>query len=80
MQARFAGSLRHAPGDDDDAVKSAYDTLTTSQQKLGEAIYHAAQAAGENPDPAANEPGGGNVPHPEEDVVDAEVVDDGDTK
>jgi len=63
-------------GDDDDAVKAAYDKLSTSQQQLGEAIYQSAQAAGENPDPAANEPGGGTVPNPEEDVIDAEVVDD----
>jgi molecular chaperone DnaK len=67
-------------GEDDDAVKTAYDTLSKSQQMLGEAIYQAAQAAGENPDPAANEPGGGTVPNPEEDVVDAEVVEDEDEK
>lgn len=63
-------------GDDDDAVKTAYDKLSQSQQQLGEAIYASSQAAGENPDPAANEPGGGEVPNPEEDVIDAEVVED----
>ncbi|HET6301298.1 molecular chaperone DnaK [Microbacterium sp.] len=67
-------------GDDDDAVKAAYDKLSQSQSQLGEAIYQAGQAAGQNPDPAANEPGGGNVPNPEEDVIDAEVVDDEDEK
>ncbi|NYE18390.1 molecular chaperone DnaK [Microbacterium immunditiarum] len=67
-------------GDDDDAVKTAYDKLSQSQSQLGEAIYQAGQAAGQNPDPAANEPGGGNVPNPEEDVIDAEVVDDEDEK
>lgn len=67
-------------GEDDDAVKSAYDKLSQSQSQLGEAIYQAGQAAGENPDPAANEPGAGNVPNPEEDVIDAEVVEDEDEK
>lgn len=65
-------------GEDDDAVKTAYDKLNQSQSQLGEAIYQSSQAAGETPDPAANEPGAGNVPNPEEDVIDAEVVDDED--
>jgi molecular chaperone DnaK len=52
-------------GEDFDAIKSAFDTLNASQQKLGEAIYAAQPAEGE----AAAE---GNA----EDVVDAEVVDE----
>lgn len=67
-------------GDDDDAVKSAYDTLSQSQQKLGEAIYQSAQAEGAQGDPNVADPGNGDVPNPEEDVVDAEVVDDEDEK
>ena len=67
-------------GDDDDAVKTAFDKLSQSQSQLGEAIYQAGQAAGQNPDPAASEPGAGTVPNPEEDVVDAEVVDDEEDK
>ncbi len=63
-------------GEDDDAVKAAFDKLSQSQSQIGEAIYAAGQSAGQNPDPAANEPGAGNVPNPEEDVIDAEVVDD----
>ncbi|GAB3795500.1 molecular chaperone DnaK [Humibacter antri] len=62
--------------DDDEAVKAAHDKLTASQQKLGEAIYQSAQAAGEQGDPNAADPGNGEAPNPEEDVVDAEVVDD----
>jgi molecular chaperone DnaK len=64
-------------GDDDDAVKTAFDTLSTSQTKLGEAIYaqsqqeQAASAEGaEQPADSSND----------EDVVDAEVVDDEDDK
>lgn len=67
-------------GDDDDAVKTAYDKLVESQGKLGEAIYASAQA-----DAAAGEAGqagsaGADAGASEEDVVDAEVVDDEETK
>ena len=74
-------SLKSAlAGDDDEAVKSAYEKLTASQQKLGEAIYQSAQQQGEQGDPNVADPGNGEVPNPEEDVVDAEVVDDEDEK
>jgi len=53
-------------GEDIDAVKSAFDKLVESQQKLGEAIYAAQPAEGEE---AAAEASA-------EDVVDAEVVDE----
>jgi molecular chaperone DnaK len=56
-------------GENNDAVKTAYDTLVESQQKLGEAIYAATPAEGE----AGAEANG-------EDVVDAEVVDEEETK
>jgi molecular chaperone DnaK len=56
-------------GDDVDAIKAALETLNTSAQKLGEAIYAAAAAE----TPAEGEAAG-------EDVVDAEVVDDEDEK
>ena len=62
-------------GDDDDAVKSAFDTLNQSQTKLGEAIYASSQAeaaAGEQPEAPAEDD--------DEDVVDAEIVDDEDEK
>ena len=63
-------------GDDDDAVKTAFDKLNESQGKLGEAIYKSSQA-----DAAAgsDEAGTDETPAEEnkdEDVVDAEVVDD----
>jgi len=67
-------------GEDDEAVKTAYDKLTQSQSQLGEAIYQAAQAEGQPADPSATDPGAGDVPNPEEDVIDAEVVDDEDDK
>jgi molecular chaperone DnaK len=58
-------------GEDFDAIKTANDKLIESQQKLGEAIYSAAQA-----EPAAE----GAEAASDEDVVDAEVVDDEDEK
>jgi len=56
-------------GDDIDAVKAAFEKLAESQQKLGEAIYAAQPAEGEE---AAAEASA-------EDVVDAEVVDEDET-
>ncbi|UYN82982.1 MAG: molecular chaperone DnaK [Microcella sp.] len=59
-------------GDDDAAVKSAFDTLNASQTKLGEAIYNASQT---EPTPSADQEDGSSS---DEDVVDAEIVDDED--
>ena len=57
-------------GEDIEAVKTAFDALVVSQQKLGEAIYAAQPAEGEE---AAAEASA-------EDVVDAEVVDEDEEK
>ncbi|KQO61381.1 molecular chaperone DnaK [Curtobacterium sp. Leaf261] len=67
-------------GEDDAAVKTAFDKLSESQGKLGEAIYSQGQAdaaAGAPTDGAAD---GGATPNDDEDIVDAEVVDDEDDK
>ena len=59
-------------GEDDDAVKTALDKLNSSQQQLGEAIYKASQEqAAEAPTADAGE-------NADDDIVDAEVVDDED--
>ena len=58
-------------GDDDDAVKAAYEKLSTSQGKLGEALY--AAGAAEAADAESAEAADSSS---DEDVVDAEVVDD----
>ncbi|SDS62513.1 molecular chaperone DnaK [Brevibacterium sandarakinum] len=61
-------------GEDDDAVKSAYDKLVENQQKIGEAIYSQAGAEG-----AAGEEAAGDADaSADDDVVDAEVVDEED--
>jgi molecular chaperone DnaK len=66
-------------GTDDAAVKTAFEKLQASQSKLGEAIY--AQAG--SPDGAtgaqgapAGEPSAGS----DEDIVDAEIVDEEEKK
>ncbi|MFP3395238.1 molecular chaperone DnaK [Brevibacterium sp. SIMBA_078] len=61
-------------GEDDDAVKSAYDELVENQQKIGEAIY--SQQGGAEGAEAAGE--GAADASADDDVVDAEVVDDED--
>jgi len=55
-------------GEDFDAVKAAFDALVQSQQKLGEEIYKQQPEGEAAPEASA------------EDVVDAEVVDDEDSK
>ncbi|GAA5228221.1 molecular chaperone DnaK [Paeniglutamicibacter antarcticus] len=59
--------------DNDDEVKAAFDKLQTSQTKLGEAIYSQAQSESEA---AEGEP----APEAEEDIVDAEVIDEDEKK
>ena len=65
-------------GDDDEAVKTAVEKLQESQTKLGEAIYQQAQA--EQPEEGAAEGEATGEASSDEDVVDAEVVDDEDEK
>lgn len=64
-------------GEDDDAVKTAFDKLNASQGKLGEAIYAAGAAAEAG---AAQDAPAEDAASSDEDVVDAEVVDEEDEK
>jgi molecular chaperone DnaK len=59
-------------GDDEAAVKTAFDKLNESQTKLGEAIYAHQEKAADGADAAA---GDGSTAD-DEDIVDAEVVED----
>jgi len=61
-------------GEDDDAVKAAFEKLNASQTKLGEAIYAAPTT---EPDASAEEPATEST---DEDIVDAEIVDDEEPK
>jgi molecular chaperone DnaK len=59
-------------GDDEAAVKVAYDKLNESQTKLGEAIYAQQEKAADG----SEQPAEGDAPSSDEDIVDAEVVED----
>ncbi|RAX50313.1 molecular chaperone DnaK [Arthrobacter sp. AQ5-05] len=59
--------------DNDDEVKTAFEKLQASQTKLGEAIYSQAQSEGAAADAA-------EAPNAEEDIVDAEVIDEDEKK
>ena len=61
-------------GDDEAAVKTAFDKLNASQQKLGEAIYSAQQNAESSESGEAGE--SAESSESDEDIVDAEVVED----
>jgi molecular chaperone DnaK len=66
-------------GDDIEAIKAKQAALTAVAQKIGEAIYAADAAAG--PDAAAtadSTEAAGSTGSPDEDVVDAEIVDEDD--
>ncbi|MFJ6279980.1 MULTISPECIES: molecular chaperone DnaK [Arthrobacter] len=68
--------------DNDEEVKAAFEKLQASQTKLGEAIYAQAQqesAAGAG-DAGTGEPSGDGSKADDEDIVDAEVVDEDEKK
>ncbi len=59
--------------EDDDAVNKAYEKLSESQTKLGEAIYASTETSKNAEAPEADEPA---AEASDEDIVDAELVDD----
>jgi molecular chaperone DnaK len=68
-------------GDDDSAIKPAFDKLNESQSKLGQAIYSQGQADQAGAAGAAGADGAATdapADGDDEDIVDAEVVDDDD--
>ncbi|MBD8540104.1 molecular chaperone DnaK [Frigoribacterium sp. CFBP 8751] len=75
-------SLKSAlAGDDESAIKPAFDKLNESQQKLGQAIYsqsQADQAGAAGTAGPEGAPADGQAQGDDEDIVDAEVVDDDD--
>jgi len=67
-------------GDDIEPVKTAQEKLSSVAQKVGEALYQAdaaAQAAGEA---SGSSSAGGSASSDDEDIVDAEIVDEEDSK
>jgi molecular chaperone DnaK len=70
-------------GEDNDRVKAAVEKLNTTSAQLGQAMYAAAQAAQQQAPSEAGEPSehadSNGASSSEEDVVDAEIVDDDQT-
>jgi molecular chaperone DnaK len=64
-------------GEDDEAVKTAFEKLNESQTKLGQALYATQQEAGEAPQAPTE---GEATSSDDEDIVDAEIVDDEDDR
>ena len=69
-------------GDDIEPVKTAQERLSSVAQKVGEAIYQAdaAQAAGDASGATGSASSAGAASSNDEDIVDAEIVDDEDSK
>ncbi|MEQ4208131.1 molecular chaperone DnaK [Actinopolymorpha sp. B17G11] len=75
---RDAAELKKAlEGDDNDAIKAAFDKLSESRNKMGAAMYASAQQS-QTADAGAttDESGEGGAQTEDDDVVDAEIVDD----
>jgi molecular chaperone DnaK len=62
-------------GADTAAIRTATDNVSTTSQKLGQAMYAQAQAAGAAPGPDGESPAAGTTDTPD-DVVDAEIIDE----
>jgi molecular chaperone DnaK len=76
VEADIAAVKSALEGEDAEAVKTSYEKLGASSQKIGEALYSAEQPAAQG---AQGGPQTANAQSaPEEDVVDAEIVDDED--
>ena len=74
VEADIADVKKALESDDTDAISTASAKLATSSQKMGSAMYAAASAENAGPaDPA----GAAGTPSGDDDVVDAEIVDEG---
>ncbi|MFS4490954.1 molecular chaperone DnaK [Dietzia kunjamensis] len=75
LQAAIADAKTALEGSDVDAIKSAVEKVNTEAQAVGQAIYEASAAEGAE---AGGASGAGSAD--DDDVVDAEVVDEDETK
>ena len=75
VQEALDASRKALEGDDIAEIKAKNEALTTVSQKIGEALYAQEQA-----DAAAGEQAEGAATDNDEDVVDAEIVDEDDAK
>lgn len=82
VQGDVDGLKKALEGTDDEAVKAAFEKLQHSQSKLGEAIYASSQgaAAGADGSHTADNAGAAGSAGQDEDIVDAEIVDEDEKK
>ncbi|HSI92824.1 MAG TPA: molecular chaperone DnaK [Jiangellaceae bacterium] len=79
VDSALAEAKKVLEGNDDAAIKSATERLQTAFQALGAAIYATAQPSGDATaadEPSAEGTAAGESEAPEEDVVEAEIVDE----
>ena len=76
VKAAIADVRKALEGDDAAAVKTAHDDLVAKAQRIGEAIYKSEQSAEANASTEGEAPRADD----EEDVVDAEIVDEDESK
>jgi len=74
VKAAIAEVKTALEGDDTETVKTAHESLVSKAQKIGEAVYAAQQAEEATGDGTSE-----SAPSDDEDVVDAEIVDEDDT-
>ena len=75
VQGDVDGLKTALAGSDDDAVKTAFDKLSQSQTKLGQAIYSQSQASDATSSTESG-PQAGASSSSDDDIVDAEVIDE----
>jgi len=73
VKAAIAEVKTALEGTDTDAVKTAHEALVEKAQKIGEAVYASQQA-----EAASGSASEGDAPSADDDVVDAEIVDEND--
>jgi molecular chaperone DnaK len=84
VQEAIDSTKKALEGEDTEAIKSAADHLAAVSQKMGSAIYAAAQPSASAGEGFAGATGDGSTDSAgssggDEDVVDAEIVDEGDS-
>ncbi|MDN4474026.1 molecular chaperone DnaK [Demequina zhanjiangensis] len=80
VKAAIADVKTALEGEDVEDIKAKHETLVEKAQKIGEAVYAADQAAGVNVDADSAASAASGQPTADDDVVDAEIVDDEDDK
>ncbi|MEV4991056.1 molecular chaperone DnaK [Pseudarthrobacter sp. LMD1-1-1.1] len=80
VQADVDSLKKALEGTDDAAVKTAFEKLQASQTKLGEAIYSQAGSPDGAGAPGAEGAAGASAGSSDEDIVDAEIIDEDEAK